>query len=166
ARRVWEAGVAAAALSTEVLLGSFQPARPDVQALRPYRGAEETARRLRAYSEDSELVASHANCGRVQDAYSMRCVPQVLGASWDALEWIGRQLTIEVGSVNDNPVVLSASNEVVSAGLFHAQPVGMAADLLKIAVAEIASLSERRIDRLLDPAVSELPAALAGDPGV
>jgi histidine ammonia-lyase len=166
ARRVWEAGVAAAALSTEVLLGSFRPARPEVQALRPYPGAQEAARRLMAYAQDSALVASHSDCGRVQDAYSLRCVPQVMGASWDAMEWIERQLGYEIEGVNDNPVVFADSGEVVSAGLFHAQPMGLAADLLKIAVAEIASISERRIDRLLDPAKSELPPALAAEPGV
>jgi histidine ammonia-lyase len=166
ARRVWEAAVGAAALSTEVLMGSFRPARTEVQELRPYPGALETSRRLLAFSQESALVASHADCGRVQDAYSLRCVPQVLGASWDALEWVGRQLSIEINSVNDNPLVFPDSGEVVSAGLFHAQPVGMAADLLKIAMAEVASISERRIDRLLDPAKSELPAALAASPGV
>jgi len=166
ARSVWEASVAAAALSTEVLLGSFAPAREEVQRLRPYAGALETARRLRAYSEDSALVASHQNCGRVQDAYSLRCAPQVLGASWDALVHAESQLAIEIESVSDNPVVFPANDEVVSAGLFHAQPVGMVADYLKIAVAEVASLSERRIDRLLDARVSELPAVLAADPGL
>jgi len=166
ARRVWEAAVGAAALSTEVLLGSFKPARVEVQALRPYPGALEAAKRLAAYSVDSSLVASHADCGRVQDAYSLRCVPQVLGASWDALRWIESQLAIEIDCVNDNPIVFEDGGEVVSAGLFHAQPVGMAADLLKIAVAEIASISERRIDRMLDPVRSELPAALAANPGV
>lgn len=165
-RRLWEAGMAAAALSTEVLLGSFQPARPEVQALRPYPGAREAARRLLAYSEDSELVASHADCGRVQDAYSMRCVPQVMGASWDALVHVEGQLAIEVNCVNDNPLVFADGDEVVSAGLFHAQPVALAADYLKIAVAEVASLSERRIDRLLDERVSGLPAVLAGEPGL
>ena len=165
ARGVWEAGVAAAALSTEVLLASFQPAREDVQSLRPYRGALETASRLRAYAEGSAIVASHRNCGRVQDAYSLRCVPQVMGASWDALRHVEEQLQVEINCVNDNPLVL-ADGEVVSAGLFHAQPVGLAADYLKIAVAEVASLSERRIDRLTDARESELPAVLAADPGL
>ncbi len=166
AERVWEAGVAAAALSTEVLLGSFQPAREDVMQLRPYAGALEAARRLRAYAHGSALVASHRDCGRVQDAYSMRCVPQVLGASWDAILHIERQLEVELDSVNDNPLVFSGSGDIVSAGLFHAQPVALAADYLKIAVAEVASMSERRIDRLLDARVSDLPAVLAADPGI
>ncbi len=166
ARRVWEAGVAAAALSTEVLLGSFQPAREDVQALRPYRGALETARRLRAYSAGSALVASHADCGRVQDPYSLRCVPQVMGAAWDALAHVEQQLAVELNAVNDNPLVLAEKGEVVSAGLFHAEPVGMVADYLKIAVAEVASLSERRSALLLDARVSGLPAALAANPGL
>ena len=166
ARRLWEAAVAAAALSTEVLLGSFQPARADVQSLRPYPGALEAARRLRAYAGDSALVASHQNCGRVQDAYSLRCAPQVLGASLDALVHVERQLEVEINSVNDNPLVFADADEVVSAGLFHAQPLALASDYLTIAVAEIASLSERRIDRLLDQRVSELPAVLADRPGL
>ncbi|HEY7599208.1 MAG TPA: aromatic amino acid lyase, partial [Candidatus Limnocylindrales bacterium] len=166
AQRLWEAAVGTAALSIEVLLGSFQPAREDVQALRPYRGAIEAAARLRAYSEESALVASHADCGRVQDAYSLRCAPQVLGASRDAIEHVADQLEIEINGVNDNPLVFPGSGETVSAGLFHAQPVALAADYLKIAVAEIASLSERRTDRLLDARVSELPAVLAEHPGL
>ncbi|HKQ58116.1 MAG TPA: histidine ammonia-lyase [Candidatus Eisenbacteria bacterium] len=166
ARRAWEAGMAVAALSTEVLLGSFEPARAEVQALRPYPGALEAAQRLRAYAEDSALVQSHADCGRVQDAYSLRCVPQVMGATWDALAHVEAQLAIEANGVNDNPLVFASSGEIVSAGLFHAQPVALAADYLKIAVAEIASLSERRIDRLVDARVSGLPAVLATDPGL
>lgn len=166
AERVWEAGLAAAALSTEVLLGSFQPAREDVMQLRPYPGAIEAARRLRAYAQGSALVESHRDCGRVQDAYSLRCVPQVMGASWDAIMHIERQLEVELDSVNDNPLVLAASGETLSAGLFHAQPVALVADYLKIAVAEVASLSERRIDRLVDSRVSELPAVLSANAGL
>ena len=166
AERVWEAAMAAAALSTEVLLGSFAPAREDVQALRPYRGAQEAARRLREYSRGSTLVESHKDCGRVQDAYSLRCVPPVMGASWDAILHVEQQLEVELNSVNDNPLVFAEGGETVSAGLFHAQPVALAADYLKIAVAEIASLSERRIDRLLDSRASGLPDALAGSPGL
>jgi histidine ammonia-lyase len=164
--QVWEAGVGAAALSTEVLLGSFAPAREDVQGLRAYRGAFEAARRLRAYAEGSALVESHRDCGQVQDAYSLRCVAPVMGASWDAMMHIEQQLTIEFGAVNDNPLVFARTGEVISAGLFHAQPIALAADYLKIAVAEIGSLSERRIDRLLDQRVSGLPAVLANHPGI
>ena len=166
AQNVWEGAAAAAALSTEVLLGSFAPAREDVQALRPYPGALEAARRLRAFSDTSAIVESHRDCGRVQDAYSLRCAAPVLGAAWDALAHVEEQLTVEFNSVNDNPLVFSERDEVVSAGLFHAEPVALAVDYLKIAVAEIASLSERRIDRLLDARVSELPAVLAADPGI
>lgn len=166
AERVWEAAMGAAALSTEVLLGSFAPAREDVQALRPYRGAAEAARRLREYSRGSALVESHKDCDRVQDAYSLRCVPPVMGASWDAILHVEQQLEVELNSVNDNPLVFAELGDTVSAGLFHAQPVALAADYLKIAVAEIASLSERRIDRLLDSRVSGLPEALAGTPGL
>lgn len=167
ARHLWEAATATAALSIEVLLGSFQPARDDVQRLRPYPGALEAARRLRAYSDESGLVASHQDCGRVQDAYSLRCAPQVLGASYDAIEHVHDQLEIELNATNDNPLVFANGDEVISAGHFHAQPVALVADYLKIAVAEIASFSERRVDRLLDETASEgLPAALAGEPGI
>src|SRR5207237_7245980 len=114
--------IGAAALSTEVLLGSFTPARADVQELRPYPGARQAARRLRAFALGSALVDSHRSCDRVQDAYSSRCVPQVMGAAWDALEHVETQLQIEFNSVNDNPVVFAARGEVVSAGLFHAEP--------------------------------------------
>jgi histidine ammonia-lyase len=166
ARRVWEAAAAAAALSTEVLFGSFAPAREDVQELRPYPGALETARRLRAYAHGSALVESHADCGRVQDPYSSRCAPQVLGAAWDALAHVERQLEIELNAVNDNPLVLEGG-DVVSAGLFHAEPVGMAADYLKLATAAVASLSERRIDWLVSAAAdSGLPRVLATSPGL
>jgi histidine ammonia-lyase len=164
---VWEAAVAAAALSTEVLLGSFVPSREDVHALRPYPGAREAARRMRAYSEESGLVASHRNCGRVQDAYSLRCAPQVLGASWDAMSHVGEQLAIEINAVNDNPLVLAEGDEVLSAGHFHAQPVALVADYLKLAVAEIGSMSERRTDRLLGATTSEgLPASLTANAGL
>ncbi|MGH7742226.1 MAG: histidine ammonia-lyase [Candidatus Eiseniibacteriota bacterium] len=166
ARHVWDAAVATAALSIEVLMGSFAPAREDVMGLRPYPGALETARRLRAFSAGSTIVESHRNCGRVQDAYSLRCAAPVLGASWDALEHVGRQLSVELNSVNDNPLVFASSGDVISAGLFHAQPVALVSDYLKIAVAEVASISERRIDRLLDTRVSDLPAVLANDPGI
>ena len=165
AEKVWEAAVAACALSTEVLLGSFAPAAEAVHELRPYRGAFEVARRLRAYSDGSAIVESHKDCGRVQDAYSLRCAAPVLGASWDALVHVEEQLTVEFNAVNDNPLVFP-NGEVVSAGLFHAQPVALAADYLKIAVAEVASLSERRIDRLLDARVSELPAVLTARAGI
>ena len=160
--------VAAAALSTEVLLGSFQPARADVQALRPVSRARSRPRGgCVPMREDSALVASHANCGRVQDAYSLRCVPQVMGAAWDAIgtsssQLAGRDQQRQRQSARASP----ASDEVVSAGLFHAQPVALVADYLKIAVAEIASIAERRIDRLTDGRVSELPAVLATAPGL
>ena len=166
AMSVWEAAVAAAALSIQVLLGSIRPERDDIQTLRPYPGARETARRLRAYAEDSALVASHQTCARLQDAYSLRCAATVLGASRDALAHVAQQLEIEINSANDNPVVFAETGDVVSAGLFHAQPVALVADYLKIALAEVASLAERRIDRLLDPRVSELPADLTLRPGL
>ncbi len=166
ARRVWMAAVSAGTLSVEVLLGSFQPAREDIQALRPYPGAIETARRMRALSAESALVESHRDCGRVQDAYSLRCMPQVMGAALDALSHVERQLEVEINAVNDNPVVFPDSGDVVSAGLFHGHPVALVADYLKVALQAVAASSERRVDRLLDARVSELPAVLALQPGL
>jgi histidine ammonia-lyase len=164
--RVWEAAMGAAAFSTEVLLGTFTPAREDIQRMRPYPGALEAARRLRAYAEGSEMVESHRDCSEVHDPYCLRCVPQVMGSAFDAMTHVDQQLAIEINSVNDNPLVLAESGEVLSAGHFHAAPVGMVADYLKIAVAEIASISERRIDRLTDGRASKLPPVLAANPGV
>jgi histidine ammonia-lyase len=150
AERVWEAAMGAAALSTEVLLGSFAPAREDVQALRPYRGAQEAARRLREYSRGSALVESHKElrprAGRLQPALRAAGDGRVVGRH--PARRAAARSGAELGE--RQPARLRQRREVVSAGLFHAQPVALAADYLKIAVAEIASLSERRIDRLLD----------------
>jgi histidine ammonia-lyase len=166
AKRVWEAAVGAAALSTEVLLASFAPAAEAVMKLRAYPGGLEAARRMRAYAQGSALVESHADCGRVQDAYSSRCAPQVLGSAYDAITHVTHQLEIEFDSVNDNPLVMPREDAIVSAGLFHAQPVGLAADYLKIAMAAVAAQSERRIHRLVTGAGEGLPAVLADHAGL
>lgn len=166
AQRVWEAGVAAAALSIEAMLGSFAPVAERVMALRPYPGAAEAAKRLRAYADGSGLTDPRRDAERVQDAYSLRCVAPVMGASWDAIVHVESQLEIEFNSVNDNPLVFPDTGDTVSAGLFHAQPVALVADYLKLAVAEVASIAERRIERLLDTTKSGLPAVLATNAGL
>jgi histidine ammonia-lyase len=121
---------------------------------------------MRAYAQGSSLVESHADCGRVQDAYSSRCAPQVLGSAYDAITHVTHQLEIEFDSVNDNPLVMPQEDAIVSAGLFHAQPVGLAADYLKIAMAAVAAQSERRIHRLVTGAGEGLPAVLADHAGL
>jgi histidine ammonia-lyase len=154
----------AAAMSIEALRGVTRAFHPAVHALRPYPGAEACAARLRALLGGSGLVDSLP--GKVQDAYALRCTPVVLGACRDTLAFGRSMVEVELNSVTDNPVMLldePGPDHAFSAGLFHGEPVGMAADTMKIAVAEIASLSERRLFRLTTGSLSaRLPPALAG----
>lgn len=159
----------AAALTVEALLGSDRPFAPEVHDLRPHPGQRESARRIREALTGSAIVSSHAGDfdHAVQDAYSLRCAPQVHGASRDVLEYCTAVAGRELGSVVDNPIVFGDTGEVVSAGNFHGQPLAFALDFAAIAVAELASISERRTDRLLDPARSAgLPPFLASRPGL
>jgi histidine ammonia-lyase len=160
---------AAAALSVEALLGSARPFRPEIHALRPHPGQTASAARIAALLEGSEIISSHSDDfdHAVQDAYSLRCAPQVHGAVVDVLDHLTRVLGIEMGSVVDNPIVFPETGEVISGGNFHGQPLAFALDFSAIALSELASISERRTDRLLDPSRSQgLPAFLAADPGV
>lgn len=160
---------AAAALSVDALFGSARPFRPEIHALRPHPGQIASARRIAALIEGSGIIASHTDDfdHAVQDAYSLRCAPQVHGAAVDVLDHLDRVLAIEMGSVVDNPIVFPETGEVISAGNFHGQPLAFALDFAAIALAELASISERRTDRLLDPARSQgLPAFLAAEPGI
>ncbi|NLI77745.1 MAG: histidine ammonia-lyase [Candidatus Riflebacteria bacterium] len=154
-----------AALSLDVLKGSTSPFDPQFLALRPHAGIQEVGANVLACLADSEIRASHVGCGKVQDAYSLRCIPQVHGASREALRHIERQVLTEMNSVTDNPILLSA-DRIISGGHFHGQPMALAADYFGIAVAELANISERRIDRLLNPLVSGMNPFLAKDPGV
>ncbi|HNW36439.1 MAG TPA: histidine ammonia-lyase, partial [Candidatus Ozemobacteraceae bacterium] len=154
-----------AALSLEVLKGSTSPYNPEFIALRPYTGLRQAAANVLACVADSEVRSSHVNCTKVQDAYSLRCVPQVHGATRETLNYLASQVTIELNSVTDNPILLSADT-VISGGHFHGQPMALAADFFGIAIAELANISERRVDRLVNPLVSGLPPFLAGDAGV
>jgi histidine ammonia-lyase len=169
ARHLVLAADAATALCVEALLGSARPFVPEVHALRPHPGQALSARRIAGLLEGSEIVSSHADDfdHAVQDAYSLRCAPQVHGAVTDTLDHVEAVLTRELGSVVDNPIVFPETGEVVSAGNFHGQPLAFALDFATIAVAELGSISERRTDRLLDPVRSAgLPAFLSPDPGV
>jgi histidine ammonia-lyase len=164
ADRVLRAAEVAAAMSIEALRGVTRAFHPAVHALRPYAGARAVAARLCALLEGSTLCDSIP--GKVQDAYALRCTPVVLGACRDTLAFGRGMIEVEVNSVTDNPVILLDAGDdapAFSAGLFHGEPVGMAADAMKIAVAEIASLSERRLFRLTTGSLSaRLPPALVG----
>ncbi|HVQ92737.1 MAG TPA: histidine ammonia-lyase [Mycobacteriales bacterium] len=157
-----------AAMSVEALLGTDAPFAADLQALRPHPGQATSAGNLRALLAGSGIVASHRgpDCTRVQDAYSLRCAPQVHGAARDTLEHAEQVAARELAAAVDNPVV-TPDGRVESNGNFHGAPIGYVLDFLAIVVADLASISERRTDRFLDPARSQgLPPFLADDPGV
>src|SRR3954452_11057295 len=116
--------------------------------------------------DGSEILTSHVKCSRVQDPYSFRCQPQVMGAALDLLENAARTLTIEAAAVTDNPIVFSEEDTAISGGNFHAQPVAFAADIITMALCEVGSISERRVSVLVDPKMSGLPAFLTEDSGV
>ena len=167
-RSLLDAADAAAAMSIEALLGTDRVFAADLQALRPHPGQRRSAALVRALLAGSPIVASHAGPDdrRVQDAYSLRCAPQVHGAARDTVEHAARVAGIELASAIDNPVV-TPDGRVESNGNFHGAPVGYVLDFLAIAAADVASMSERRTDRMLDPARSQgLPPFLADDPGV
>ena len=169
AHRIIEAADLACALSIEALLGSVRPLMPEVHALRPHPGQARSAERILRLVDGSEIVASHAHdfVHAVQDAYSVRCAPQVHGAARDVLDFADGVFGRELGAVVDNPIVLPESGQVVSAGNFHGQPLAFALDFMAIAVSEVASISERRTDRILDPERSSgLPPFLAERPGL
>jgi histidine ammonia-lyase len=155
------------ALATEAAKGSDTPFDPRIHALRRHRGQIETAAALRALMAGSAIRASHLTADpRVQDPYCLRCQPQVMGAALDLLRYSATTLEQEANGVSDNPLIFSDSNEALSGGNFHAEPVAFAADAMAIAVCEIGSLAERRIAMLVDPALSGLPAFLTPKPGL
>jgi histidine ammonia-lyase len=157
AERLCAVADVAGAMSLEALKGSIRPFDERLQAARPHPGQAVVARNLRALLAGSEIMESHRDCGRVQDAYSLRCMPQVHGASRDALAWIRGVLEREVDSVTDNPSVFLRDDgeaEILSGGNFHGQPLALALDLAAIAVAELANISERRVEQLVNPALS------------
>jgi histidine ammonia-lyase len=147
----------AGAMSLEALKGSSTPFDERLQAARPHPGQAIVATNLRALLEGSAIMESHRDCGRVQDAYSLRCMPQVHGASRDALAWVRTVLAREIDSVTDNPSVFLRDDggaDIVSGGNFHGQPLALALDLAAMAAAELANISERRVEQLVNPALS------------
>ncbi|PIE52536.1 histidine ammonia-lyase [Candidatus Fermentibacteria bacterium] len=165
AKKLMKAADAAAAITLEALLGTDAALDAELVGLRPHPGAAASAAFIREQLKGSEIIHSHSGCGKVQDAYSLRCTPQVHGASRDALEYVGLVLDRELKAVTDNPLLME-DGRAVSGGNFHGQPVALAADHLKIAAAELANISERRTERLLNPDLSGLPAFLAPSPGL
>ena len=164
--RVFAAAIAAGAMSVDALKGSAKPFDPRISKLRGQPGQIRVAGAIADLLQGSEILTSHIACSRVQDPYSFRCQPQVMGASLDLLQNAARTLTIEAAAVTDNPIVFADEDSAISGGNFHAQPVAFAADIIAIALCEVGSISERRVSVLVDPKMSGLPAFLTPDSGV
>ena len=170
--RVFAAALGSGAMAVDALKGSCAPFDSRLHELRGQPGQIAVAARLRALLDASEIGTSHHDCDRVQDPYSFRCQPQVMGASLDLLVNAARTLTIEANAVTDNPILFPGAvdgrdgDEAISGGNFHAQPVAFAADIIAMALCEVGSLSERRTSVLVDPTMSRLPAFLTDDGGL
>lgn len=166
AENVFAAGLMAGALSLEAIQGSIKPFDARIHAARGQPGQIAVAAAVRTLLDGSDIVPSHADCGRVQDPYSIRCAPQVMGACLDNLAHASRVLAIEANAASDNPLVFTDTGEVISGGNFHAEPVAFAADIMALAISEIGAISERRTALLLDSGLSGLPPFLVRDGGV
>jgi histidine ammonia-lyase len=167
ARRLAAAADLACALSLEALQGSRTSFRPAIHRSRPLRGQQAAAGNIWRLLEGSAIIESHRWCDKVQDAYSLRCAPQVHGAARDLLDYVEDTLAVELNSATDNPLVLVEEEDIVSAGNFHGQPLAFALDALAMAVAELANISERRTERLVNPSLSDgLPPFLVEEGGL
>ncbi|MGQ3183671.1 MAG: aromatic amino acid lyase, partial [Brevundimonas aurantiaca] len=167
AERLLEAGTVIGALCVDAAKGSDAPFDPRIHAARGQPGQIAVAAATRALLAGSQIRLSHLdNDERVQDPYSLRCQPQVMGACRDLIANAARTLLIEANAVTDNPLVFTDTNEVISGGNFHAEPVAFAADTLALAIAEIGAISERRIALLIDSTLSGLPPFLVDNPGL
>jgi histidine ammonia-lyase len=166
AERLARAADIAAALSIDALRGSVRPFDARIHAARPYAGQVASAANIRGLLAESAINKSHEHCGRVQDAYSMRCAAQVHGAAREALRCARDLIMTDANSATDNPMVFAEDGEIVSGGNFHGAPVAIASDLQVIALAQLATISERRSDRLVNPVLSDLPAFLTPASGV
>jgi histidine ammonia-lyase len=167
AERLLQAALVTGALSTEAARGSDTPFDPRIHSLRRQRGQIEIADALRTLVADSAIRESHReNDTRVQDPYCLRCQPQVMGAVLDLLRQVAATLADEANGVSDNPLIFADTDEALSGGNFHAEPVAFAADIIALALCEIGSIAERRIAMLVDPALSGLPAFLTPAPGL
>jgi histidine ammonia-lyase len=166
AERLARAADIAAALSIDALRGSLRPFDPRIHAARPHAGQSASAANILALLSGSAINQSHEHCGRVQDAYSLRCAAQVHGAARDALRFVRDTVMLEANAATDNPMVFADDDDILSGGNFHGAPVSVASDLMAIALAQLVTISERRSDRLVNPAFSDLPAFLTADSGL
>jgi histidine ammonia-lyase len=167
ARRLARVSDIACAMSLEALQGSLTSFHAAIHAARPHAGQVASAANVRRLLTGSAILESHRWCDKVQDAYSLRCAAQVHGASRDLLDYVERTVAIEVNAATDNPLVLLDEHEIVSNGNFHGQPVAFALDCLAIAVAELGSISERRVERMVNPSLSDgLPGFLTREGGI
>jgi len=156
----------AASMTLEVLMGSRTEFNPKIHQARPHPGQIAAAANMERITRGSEIISSHSDCSRVQDAYTLRCSPQVHGATKDAIAYCRRVVDTELNASTGNPLIFAESEEFLLGGNFHGQPVALAMDFLGIAVAELANISERRIERLVNPMLSGLPAFLVSDGGL
>jgi len=166
ARHLTKVADVAGAMSVEATKSSLRPFDPRIQAIRPHPGQMACAANLRCLLAESEVMASHATCGKVQDAYSLRCMPQVHGTLRGALDYVTGVVECEMNSATDNPLVFADEGEVLSGGNFHAQPIALAADIVTAAVADLSSIVERRVENLVNPDLSGLPGFLTPYPGL
>lgn len=165
AEQVARAADVVGAMTLEALQGTPVAFDPRIHAARAHEGQMAVAEHLRDLLDGSEIRESHRGCARVQDAYSLRCMPQVHGPARDALSHTRRVLTVEINSATDNPLVFPETGDVISGGNFHGQPLALVYDYLAMAIAELGSIAERRIERLVNPDLSGLPAFLIQDAG-
>lgn len=165
-KRLADVADVAGAMSLEALHGTNAAFDLRIQAARPHPGQRTVAERLLRLTQDSEIMLSHKHCPRVQDAYSLRCMPQVHGAVRDVISHVEKLIETEINSATDNPLVFTDSADVISGGNFHGEPLALGFDYLAMAIAELGAISERRIERLVNPDLSELPAFLTPTPGV
>jgi histidine ammonia-lyase len=156
----------AGAMTIEATRSSLRPFDPRIHEVRPHPGQATCAANLRCLLQGSEIMVSHADCTKVQDAYSLRCMPQVHGAARDGLTHITRVVDIEMNSATDNPLVFADSSEIISGGNFHGQPLAQASDLLAAVITDLSSISERRVENLVNPDLSGLPPFLTPHPGL
>ncbi|VAV95363.1 Histidine ammonia-lyase [hydrothermal vent metagenome] len=166
AENLFAGAVVAGAMSVDALQGSIAPFDARIHAARGQPGQMAVAQKYKGLIEGSRILNSHVNCERVQDPYSLRCQPQVMGACLDLMHQVSKTLLTEANAVTDNPLIFCDNGDVISGGNFHAEPVAFAADTLALAIAEIGAISERRIAILVDPKMSGLPAFLVDNSGV
>ena len=156
----------ACSMSLEVLMCTNAAFDPRIHAIRPHAGQMAAARNMSRITENSEIISSHKDCSRIQDAYTIRCSPQIHGASKDAIAHVRKVVEIEINSTTTNPLIFADAENVTTGGNFHGQPIALTSDYLAMAVSELANVSERRTERLVNPQLSGLPAFLVQDTGL